>query len=159
MTSWIWELPDEDVTADWSGRLADVLPGSLVVALAGDLGAGKTTLVRALLRSLGHLGPVPSPTYTLIETYDLGAHRIHHLDLYRLAEPEELEFIGLRDLLDEQAVLLVEWPQRGEGVLPGPDLTIQLSVAGTGRRLTLQAGSSRGERVGETIRDGRSSAG
>jgi tRNA threonylcarbamoyladenosine biosynthesis protein TsaE len=107
------------------------------VFLRGDLGAGKTTLVRGLLRALGYRGPVRSPTYTLIEPYEVGDTRIHHLDLYRLGDPEELEFLGIRDLLDGRGLLLVEWPERGGGILPNPELTVDIRFASPGRRLIL----------------------
>ena len=96
----------------------DCSPASLIVYLKGDLGAGKTTLVRGFLRGLGYKGTVKSPTYTLIEPYRIAGKSICHLDLYRLADAEELEYLGVRDLLQEETVLLIEWPERGEGVLP-----------------------------------------
>src|SRR6056297_3323471 len=95
---------------------------AVVLHLAGPLGAGKTTLVRGLLRGLGHRGAVRSPTYTLIEPYDELTPRVYHLDLYRLGDPEELDYLGLRDLLTGDTLLLIEWPERGLGVLPTPDL-------------------------------------
>ena len=120
----------EDLAGMLSGR-------SGVVHLRGELGAGKTTLVRGLLRGLGYSGTVRSPTYTLIEPYEIGGERIYHLDLYRLADPEELEYLGLRDLLDGEALLLVEWPERGAGVLPAPRLDILIEHAPPGRRIRL----------------------
>ncbi len=141
------KLPDPAATESLGAALGAALPDALVVHLNGDLGAGKTTLVRALLRALGHQGAVRSPTYTLVETYDCGGRRIYHLDLYRLADPEELEFIGLRDLLDGPSVLLVEWPERGVGVLPVADLRIQLTVAGAGREARLDAETETGREV------------
>jgi len=151
MTSLSIGLADAAATEAWAARMAAALPPSLVVALEGDLGAGKTTWVRALLRALGHEGPVPSPTYTLIETYDVGGYRVHHLDLYRLADPEELEFIGLRDLLDGEAGLFIEWPSRGEGALPTPDVELGLAVEGEGRRLTLVGVSQPGSQLVDTL--------
>lgn len=118
-------------------RLANCLKSPCIVYLDGDLGTGKTTLVRGVLRGLGHRGSVRSPTYTLLEPYDLGALRLFHLDLYRLGDPEELEFLGLRDLLDADSVLFVEWPQRGAGVLPPADLEIRLDYSASGRVLEL----------------------
>jgi tRNA threonylcarbamoyladenosine biosynthesis protein TsaE len=138
-----WEtehyLASEAEQLGFGARLAAALRGlNGVVYLRGDLGAGKTTLVRGLLRALGHRGAVRSPTYTLIEPYVLDAVRIFHLDLYRLGDPEELEYLGLRDLLDGDALLLVEWPERGIGVLPAADLEIEISHQPPGRRLAFR---------------------
>lgn len=124
--------------------LAAVCPPGALVRLEGDLGTGKTTLVRGFLAALGHEGPVRSPTYTLIESYEPGARRVHHLDLYRLNDPEELEFLGIRDLLDGEAVCLVEWPERGTGLLPEATLAVHLRHAGTARRAHLRAGGPEG---------------
>lgn len=130
-------------------RLAQAVGPRGLIFLDGDLGAGKTTLVRGFLRACGHDGAVRSPTYTLIEPYEAGGRRIYHLDLYRLSDGEELEYLGLRDLLDEQAVLLVEWPERGEGWLPPADLTVKITYQGSGRQLRLSAATS----VGKSILD------
>ncbi len=128
-------------------RLAAAVGHQGVVFLQGDLGAGKTTLVRGFLRSLGYSGAVKSPTYTLMEPYQIGSVPIFHLDLYRLADPGELEFLGIRDLLEQTAVLLVEWPERGIGELPGPDLTLHIDYLAEGRRLSFSPGTSRGEEM------------
>ncbi len=134
-------LASEDAQTDCGRALAERLRGQAgVVFLRGDLGAGKTTLVRGLLRGLGHEGPVRSPTYTLIEPYEVAGQRLYHLDLYRLGDPEELEFLGLRDLLDGEALLLVEWPERGAGVLPEPELIIDIAHAPPGRRIRFLPG-------------------
>lgn len=105
------------------------------VHLRGDLGAGKTTLVRGMLRGLGHTGTVRSPTYTLVEPYALSARAVLHLDLYRLADPDELEYLGLREQSGPGTLWLVEWPERGAGWLPAPDLILVLRSEGEGRRL------------------------
>lgn len=128
-------------------RLARACPSACSIWLQGDLGAGKTTLVRGFLRGLGYEGAVKSPTYTLIEPYRLPGHSCYHLDLYRLADPEELEYLGLRDLLGEACMLLVEWPERGRGWLPEPDLRVVIAYAALGRRLELSAGSALGDRI------------
>jgi tRNA threonylcarbamoyladenosine biosynthesis protein TsaE len=131
-------LADAAATEALGARLAKQLKPGVVVYLRGDLGAGKTTLVRGLLRALGYSGPVKSPTYTIIESYPFADELIvHHLDLYRLADPEELEWIGIRDLMTDHAISLIEWPKQGAGILPPPDLTISLEPEGCGRRATL----------------------
>lgn len=114
--------------------------------LQGELGAGKTTFARGLLRGLGYSGLVKSPTYALVEPYEAGGRRIYHFDLYRLAAPEELEALGGRDYFAEGDLCLVEWPERAEGVLPPPDLLLRLSLAGTGRELDCEARAPAGER-------------
>lgn len=119
--------------------LGRLLPRRLVVYLEGDLGTGKTTLVRGILRALGHHGSVRSPTYTLIEPYELPQARVYHLDLYRLSGPDELEYLGLRDLSGDEAVLLVEWPERGAGALAPPDLVVGIRYQVRGRHLILSA--------------------
>ncbi len=139
-------LADAAATEALGARLAAVRPNDGVVHLIGDLGAGKTTLVRGFLRAAGHHGSVKSPTYTLVEPYELAGRPLYHLDLYRLADPEELEFIGLREMLSG-ALLLVEWPDQGRGVLPEPGLVITLAAEGEGRRAKLSAGDVRWQAV------------
>ncbi len=114
------------------------------MTLRGELGAGKTSLARALLRALGASGPVRSPTYTLVEPYDLGRGKVLHLDLYRLAGSEELELIGYRDLRAGSLLTLVEWPERAGDTLGAPDLAADLEYAGNGRRLRLRASTEAG---------------
>lgn len=133
------------------GILSRGCPDGLTIFLHGQLGAGKTTLVRGFLHALGHTGAVKSPTYTLVEPYELEGRRVYHFDLYRLADPEELEYLGVRDYFDGQALSLVEWPERGSGVLPAPDLDIRIEVEGAGRRVYLAASTDRGERVIEAL--------
>jgi tRNA threonylcarbamoyladenosine biosynthesis protein TsaE len=128
-------------------RLAAACDGRVLIFLEGDLGAGKTTLTRGFLRGLGHQGAVKSPTYTLIEPYRIGQRRVYHLDLYRVADPGELEYLGLRELLEEDAVLLIEWAERGEGWLPQPDLRIRIRHAPGGRALHLSAATATGKRI------------
>ncbi len=149
------ELPDPDAQLAFGERLGRLLPRRLVVYLEGDLGTGKTTLVRGILRGLGHGGPVRSPTYTLIEPYELPAARVYHLDLYRLSDPEELEYLGLRDLSGEDALFLVEWPGRGAGALPPADLTIRIHYQAQGRHLTLEPETDEGRALLRLIEGAR----
>ncbi|TCT26034.1 tRNA (adenosine(37)-N6)-threonylcarbamoyltransferase complex ATPase subunit type 1 TsaE [Thermomonas haemolytica] len=131
-------LPDPAATEALGLRLAQALPARAVAYLHGDLGAGKSSLARALLRGLGVTGTIRSPTYTLVEQYPLAQGALAlHLDLYRIGDPGELEFLGL----DPEAarLWLVEWPQRGHGALPPPDLDIQLALQGAGRACALEA--------------------
>lgn len=145
------ELPDEASQTTFGVHLGTLLSSPLRIHLEGDLGTGKTTLVRGILRGLGHQGPVRSPTYTLIEPYDLPLIRVFHLDLYRLSDPEELEYLGLRDLDGDDVLTLVEWPDRGVGALPAPDLIIALNYLPQGRRLNLSAASQAGARLIESL--------
>jgi tRNA threonylcarbamoyladenosine biosynthesis protein TsaE len=127
--------------------LAVDCPKGAIIYLNGDLGAGKTTLVRGFMHGLGHMGAVKSPTYTLMEPYQIGQASFCHIDLYRLADAGELEYLGLRDLMEEGATLLVEWPERGEGELPPPDLLIHIDHLQSGRNLQLSAQTARGQRL------------
>jgi len=128
-------LHDAGQTERFGAQLCGRLPKKCVVFLYGDLGAGKTTLVRGFLRGLGYLGPVKSPTYTLVESYSVNDKTIHHFDFYRLKDPEELEWMGIRDYFDHDALCFVEWPDHGMGFLPQPDCIITLSHAGESRLL------------------------
>ncbi|MGQ4879562.1 tRNA (adenosine(37)-N6)-threonylcarbamoyltransferase complex ATPase subunit type 1 TsaE [Billgrantia sp. LNSP4103-1] len=144
-------LADEQRQVDFGQCLGKALKGRGHVYLDGELGAGKTTLTRGLLRAYGHAGAVKSPTYTLVEPYELESGRIYHFDLYRLGDPEELEFIGGRDLFADDALCIVEWPSLGEGWLPTPDLAIALTLCESGRTARLEARSEHGRSVLEAL--------
>ena len=126
-----FELPDAEATAALGRALARTRPARAVVHLQGDLGAGKSTLARALLRELGVTGAIRSPTYTLVERYAVAGGEAWHLDLYRIGDPGELDFLGL-DAADA-TLLLVEWPERGAAALPRPDLRVALELSPSGR--------------------------
>jgi tRNA threonylcarbamoyladenosine biosynthesis protein TsaE len=150
--------PDEAAQLAWGAALGGLLCGPTglartggLVFLDGDLGAGKTTLVRGLLRGLGHTGPVRSPTYTLVESFELPSAHVHHLDLYRLADAEELEYLGIRDLLDGDSLVLVEWPERGAGILPAPELSVRITPHDGGRLLTLTPAAAWRERLAAAL--------
>lgn len=141
------EACDEDAMVALGQRLAAVLSAGLCVHLVGDLGMGKTTLSRGIIQALGHDGAVKSPTYTLVEPYELAVGAVYHFDLYRLGDPEELEYMGVRDYFGDHALCLVEWPQRGAGVLPPADLVITIQAKGSGRSLQLAAHTAGGNAV------------
>lgn len=150
-------LADQTQTERLGAALAGALSPGLTVYLQGPLGAGKTTFVRGALRALGHSGAVKSPTYTLVESYTFddsivnGAnppsrgYAVHHFDLYRLADAEELEYMGIRDYFSMHSVCLIEWPNRGAGVLPEADLVVTLHPVTKHRVAELQAGTDLGE--------------
>ncbi|HUA81486.1 MAG TPA: tRNA (adenosine(37)-N6)-threonylcarbamoyltransferase complex ATPase subunit type 1 TsaE [Dyella sp.] len=152
MTEQHWELADEEATHALGAQFAHALHGGLVIYLRGELGAGKTSFARALLSALGVGERIKSPTYSLVEGYQAKDGRpAWHLDLYRIADPGELEWLGLDALSDPEAVVLVEWPERGKGALPMPDVEAHLSYSGDGRHARLQAKTSRGERALENL--------
>lgn len=149
-------LPDSDATEALGARLAVLLPKTGVVYLSGDLGAGKTTLVRGLLRALGYTGTVRSPTYTLVESYTIDRRQVVHCDLYRLATAAEWEELGLRETADN-ALLLVEWPKHGTGWLPLPQLEISLTRQSSGRHCQLWIRDQRLQYMDKLLQNGNDS--
>lgn len=130
-------IANEKAMMQLGGKIAKQFPKGGIVLLEGDLGVGKTTLVRGLLRSLGFQGTVKSPTYTLVEPYQINDRTIYHFDLYRLGDPEELEYMGGRDYWSSNALCLIEWPDRAQGYLPDADLKLILIHAGDKRIVKL----------------------
>lgn len=160
-------LADEAQTLDFGKRLAlATMPevamaqseqntvnksSGAVVYLIGDLGAGKTTLARGVIQAYGHVGPVKSPTYTLVEPYEFELGNVYHFDLYRLADPEEVDFLGVDEYFEEGNVCLFEWPFKGLGRIPAADLLIELSDSGTGRALDCQIQSEKGTKIAKRL--------
>ena len=141
-------LRDESETEALGRRLARALGGHGAVYISGHLGAGKTCLCRALLRELGHKGAVKSPTFTLVEPYELGnGLRVFHLDLYRISDPHELDYLGMEDCFGDDCISLVEWPERAAGRLPAQDLALRIAGRGQARQVVLTGCSAHGERV------------
>lgn len=144
-------LADEAAQEALAARLAEYcLPGT-VIFLQGDLGTGKTTFVRGFLHALGYSGVVKSPTYTLVEPYLVKQQQVYHFDLYRLANPDELEYAGGRDYFDNESICLVEWPEKAEDYLPKPDLLCRIHYDTTGRTIEISAGSQAGEAIIQQI--------
>lgn len=141
-------LESEAATINLGRLLAPALDAAGVIFLSGGLGAGKTTLCRGLLRGLGYDGAVKSPTFTLVEPYELERGSVYHFDLYRLAHPDELDYLGAEDYFAAEALCLIEWPERGAGFLPTPDLELTLTVTSeASRQVQLRAQTLKGERA------------
>ncbi len=151
----IFLAESESRQVDLGKAIAGCLKQGMVIFLEGELGAGKTTLARGIFRGLGYEGKVKSPTYTLVEEYDIEDQiedrACFHFDLYRLADPEELEFMGIRDFALEKDILLIEWPEKGKGFLPGPDLIIEIEYVENGRKIHMLGKSDKGNSFLEQI--------
>lgn len=138
------DLPTERVSEDVAARLAACLGPSMIITFSGEIGAGKTTLIRAMLRSLGVTSAIKSPTFSLVETYQTNPLQIHHVDLYRIHDESELDYIGFRDLFSNNAVCCIEWPERVSCCLEHVDIGFSLSLNGEGREMHARAYSSAG---------------
>jgi len=150
-----YNLIDAQATIAMGNLLAKIvqqdLKQGIVVYLHGDLGAGKTTLTRGFVQGMGHLGNVKSPTYTLVEPYELDKWNVYHFDLYRLADPEELEYMGIRDYFGNNNCCFIEWPEKGQGFLPKPDLIINIDYKDTQRSISFQSKTSLSELMLEKL--------
>lgn len=142
-----WQLGDEAAMVRLAHDFGQVLQAPIVIFLQGDLGAGKTTFARALIQGLGYSGRVKSPTYGLLESYQAGGFDFLHLDLYRIQDPAELEYLAIADQFTERGVLLVEWPEKAFTVLPSADIQIKINEIESGRSLEMVAGSETGRAV------------
>jgi tRNA threonylcarbamoyladenosine biosynthesis protein TsaE len=140
-------LINEEATINAGKWIAQHSESHTVIHLKGDLGMGKTTLSRGIVQAMGHQGSVKSPTYTLVEPYEFEEGTVYHFDLYRLADPEELEFMGIRDYFSDYRLMLIEWPEKGEGLLPPPDIQITMMQKNLGRKLCWDVFTKKGERL------------
>ncbi|MCL1066788.1 tRNA (adenosine(37)-N6)-threonylcarbamoyltransferase complex ATPase subunit type 1 TsaE [Shewanella olleyana] len=152
MTSITKNLQDEQATIELGKSLSLWVSAPLVIYLTGDLGAGKTTLSRGLIQSLGHQGNVKSPTYTLVEPYEFKDMEVFHFDLYRLLDPEELEYMGIRDYFTEKSISIIEWPDRGHGLIPEADLAIHLSYQGEQREVEISGLTASGQLIVDKLK-------
>lgn len=148
-------LADETATIAMGKRIADIVKSDLnqgiVVYLNGDLGAGKTTLTRGFVQGMGHNGNVKSPTYTLVEPYELQDWQVYHFDLYRLADPEELEYMGIRDYFNSRSCSFIEWPEKGQGMIAAADLVIDLAYHDEQRSITIKSATAIGQKLVQAI--------
>ncbi len=144
-------LENELATLDFGKALGQSIDSGATIFLEGTLGAGKTTTVRGVLSAFGYSGAVKSPTYTLVEPYSIDERTIYHFDLYRLGEPEEMEYMGVRDYFSIDSICLIEWPQKALGYLPVADLVLRYTVEKQGRQLVLEAGTDLGENIVQNI--------
>lgn len=138
-------IADEVATQQLGAQLAQILQPGLVIYLSGNLGAGKTTLVRSMLRTLGYLGKVKSPTYTLVEPYTISRLNLYHFDFYRFVDPHEWVDAGFRDYFNAESICMVEWPEMAGDLLPKADLLITLGIQESGRSVDIEAGTETGK--------------
>lgn len=143
----ILQAESDTDTQSLGAALASVLRGGTTIYLYGDLGAGKTTFVRGLLRALGISGRVKSPSYTIVEPYETDKFEVFHFDLYRLNHADELRQIGLETYFTDSAVCVIEWPDKGQPILPAPDVACYFDIIGTGRQIRFEARTVRGEEI------------
>ncbi len=147
-----FDLPDEQATHAFASALAACAFSPLILTFQGDLGAGKTTLIRGMLRALGLTGAIKSPTFSLVESYELDAYTLNHFDLYRLSDDAELEALGFRDYLAPNTVCCIEWPSRAPGLKAYVDVAFELTIDGAERHLTVEAISTSGQKVVSCLR-------
>jgi len=155
LNSYHTHLSDSDQTVNIGRDLALCMTHATTVFLHGDLGAGKTTFTRGFVQALGHQGNVKSPTYTLVEPYEVADWQVYHFDLYRLADPEELEFMGIRDYFSDKSLCLIEWPQRGFGLLPQADVELWLTYVDSEREIKFEANTDNGRAVLNALKQRR----
>lgn len=155
LNSYHTHLSDSDQTVNIGRDLALCMTHATTVFLHGDLGAGKTTFTRGFVQALGHQGNVKSPTYTLVEPYEVADWQVYHFDLYRLADPEELEFMGIRDYFSDKSLCLIEWPQRGFGLLPQADVELWLTYVDNEREIKFEANTDNGHAVLSALKQRR----
>lgn len=146
------DLPNESDTLAFGARLAKLCPQPFILFLQGELGSGKTTLVRGFLRGFNYASNVKSPTYTLVEPYSIAGQQIFHFDLYRLNDPEEIENLGIGDYFTPTSICLIEWPERAKNLLPTPDLSCYIQQHDTGRRIQLIAHSAKAKVLIEQLK-------
>ena len=142
-----FEIKSEKEMLGLGATLARLLKGEGVIHLSGGLGAGKTTLCRGILRAMGHSGAVKSPTFTLVEPYQISDSEVYHFDLYRLADPGELEYVGIDEYFGKNKLCLIEWPEKAVGYLPQHDLEITIDVLGEKRIIEVSSNSQSGEKI------------
>ncbi|MFT5578051.1 MAG: tRNA threonylcarbamoyladenosine biosynthesis protein TsaE [Paraglaciecola psychrophila] len=147
ISSYTTNAVGEEAMVDFGAALGAAISGGAVIFLEGDLGMGKTTLSRGVLSAYGYHGVVKSPTYTLVEPYELAQKTVYHFDLYRLGDPEELEYMGIRDYFDGEQLCLVEWALKAQMFLPTADIVVRIDAVGAGRRLELSAQTVRGQAI------------